>query len=186
MPVRITGGELRGRRLILPRGVGVRPTSDMVRLAVFNSLGALVEGAQVVDLCAGTGALGIEALSRGAARAVFVESDPRVCAAIRCNLSAVGLDSRAEVVRGDAVAWLDSLATVGGTTGILFADPPYASRIVPQVVDRLQRFPQLVAAGGAVVLEGPEEDIPASHLNHFSCRWRRRYGVAWIGLYDRT
>jgi 16S rRNA (guanine966-N2)-methyltransferase len=102
--VRVVAGRLGGRRLRAPRGAGTRPTSEKVREALFAMLGA-VDGARVLDLFAGTGALGIEALSRGAAAAVFVEHDPRALAALSANLTELGLDEEeAEVRRGEALA----------------------------------------------------------------------------------
>jgi 16S rRNA (guanine966-N2)-methyltransferase len=119
--VRVIAGEHRGRRLEVPRGTSVRPTSDRVREALFSILGD-VGGARVLDLFAGSGALGIEALSRGAGGAVFVENDPRALAALRANVEAIG-GSGAEVVRADALSWL---RRGGRTFDLLFLDPPYS------------------------------------------------------------
>src|SRR5947207_548827 len=108
--MRVVGGMAGGRRLRSPAGRSIRPTSDRVREAVFNVLTSLgeVEGATVVDLFAGTGALGIEALSRGAAHATFVDRDPVAVATIRDNLAAVGLaGASSEVVRADVLRWLE-------------------------------------------------------------------------------
>ncbi len=123
------GGELRGRRLAAPSGTAVRPTSDRVREAIFDILFSQggVTGAQVVDLFAGSGALGIEALSRGAAAVTFVERDPDALAAIRANLVSVGLgdaerDGDATVVQADAERWVASTAA---RYDIALVDPPY-------------------------------------------------------------
>jgi 16S rRNA (guanine966-N2)-methyltransferase len=118
--VRVVAGEFRGRRLSAPRGASTRPTADRVREALFSILGE-VSGARVLDLYAGSGALGIEALSRGAASALFVERDPRAVAAIRANLEATGA-SEATVRRADA---LRELARGGGPYDLVFLDPPY-------------------------------------------------------------
>jgi 16S rRNA (guanine966-N2)-methyltransferase len=106
--VRVVAGSARGRPLRAPPGDRVRPTADRVREATFNALGSLglVEGARVLDLFAGTGALGIEALSRGADRACFVDHDARSLAVVRANLAATGLAERATVVRAEALSWL--------------------------------------------------------------------------------
>src|SRR5439155_24104030 len=106
--VRVVAGSAKGRRLQAPPGRDVRPTSDRVREAVFSSLASMeaVEGASVLDLFAGTGALGIEALSRGAATATFVDDDPRAVAAVKANLASTGLDG-GTVVRADALRWLE-------------------------------------------------------------------------------
>lgn len=127
--MRVIGGELRGRRLRAPTGSSLRPTSDRVREAVFDILYSLggVEGLLVADLFAGTGALGIEAISRGAASVTFVERDPGAIAAVRANLAAVGLtDSEvrgdATVIRGDVDTWVDSTAS---RFDLVLCDPPY-------------------------------------------------------------
>ena len=125
--MRVVAGLAGGRRLQAPAGRKVRPTSERVREALFNALGSLdaVEGAAVVDLFAGTGALGIEALSRGAASAVFVDADARAVSVIKENLGATGLADRARVVRADVLRFLaDGPADV--LYDLAFADPPYA------------------------------------------------------------
>jgi 16S rRNA (guanine966-N2)-methyltransferase len=123
--VRVVAGSARGRRLTSPAGEGTRPTADRVREATFNALGSLgvVEGARVLDLFAGSGAMGIEALSRGAAWATFVDRDPRALAAVRANLDATGLGDRAEVVRAEAGRWLGG----AGRFDLAVLDPPYAT-----------------------------------------------------------
>jgi 16S rRNA (guanine966-N2)-methyltransferase len=110
--------------LVAPPGASTRPTADRVREATFNALGSLgvVEAATVVDLFAGSGALGIEALSRGAVRATFVDSDPKAIEVIRANLQSTRLDDRASVVRGDASRWFDGAEPVD----LALLDPPYA------------------------------------------------------------
>lgn len=126
--MRVVAGLAGGRRLHAPVGGGLRPTSERVREAVFSALGSLaaVEGARVLDLFAGTGALGIEALSRGARSATFVDDDPAAVAAIKANLAATGLEGVARVVRGDAGRYLDGLAATGDAFDLAVVDPPYA------------------------------------------------------------
>lgn len=125
MSLRVVAGTARGRRLETPSGTEVRPTSDRVREAVFNALGSqsVVVGARVLDLFAGSGALGIEALSRGADRTVFVDSSPRSLDAVRSNLEATDLVARATAIHGDA---LDFLSTTTDRFDLVLADPPYA------------------------------------------------------------
>jgi 16S rRNA (guanine966-N2)-methyltransferase len=120
--VRVVAGTHGGRRLRAPRGTGTRPTADRVREALFSMLGD-VTGARVLDLYAGSGALGIEALSRGAASAVFVDRDPAAVATIRRNLDDLGIDG-ADVRRRDALAFL---AGRGASFDLVFCDPPYDS-----------------------------------------------------------
>ncbi len=123
--MRVVAGSARGRRLTTPAGPATRPTADRVREATFNALGSLdaVEGAAVLDLFAGSGAMGIEALSRGAASATFVDRDPKALAAVRANLDVTGLGDRATVVRGDAERWLAG----AGRFDLAVLDPPYAT-----------------------------------------------------------
>ena len=150
--MRVVAGEFGGRRLAAPPGRGTRPTADRVREALFSMLGD-VSGAHVLDLFAGSGALGIEALSRGAASAAFVESDARAAAVVRRNLDSLGL--RAEVRRQDALRFL---AAAEGSFDLVLADPPYdsASRIAGPLAERL---PGVLAEGGRIVTES-DKRIP--------------------------
>lgn len=127
--MRVVAGVARGRRLVAPKGHDVRPTSDRVREAIGNrllSMGAL-EDAHVLDLFAGTGALGIEALSRGAARATFVEQDRSALECIVTNLATTGLESAATIVRSDAQRYIDGgRSAAAAAFDVAFIDPPYA------------------------------------------------------------
>ena len=120
--MRVVAGELGGRRLVAPQGTSTRPTTDRVREAIFNSLGSagLLDGALVADLFAGSGAIGIEALSRGAERCVFVERDRAALRALDENLDTLGLDERSKVLSSDALSVAASI-----DADIVFADPPY-------------------------------------------------------------
>ena len=148
--MRVVAGRFGGRRLSAPAGRGTRPTSDRVREALFSMLGS-VEGLRVLDLFAGSGALGIEALSRGAAAAVFVDRDPRAVAAIHRNLEALGLEGT--VRRADAVAFLTSAgAHRAAPFDLVFVDPPYSSagRVAGPLSERL---PALLSKDALVVTE---------------------------------
>jgi len=120
---RVIAGRYGGRRLQAPAGDATRPTADRVREALFSILGARVEGARVLDLFAGSGALGLEALSRGAASATFVDSAPAALRVVRANLGSLGAD--AEVVRADAVRWLRAASDGARQYDLVFLDPPY-------------------------------------------------------------
>ena len=147
--MRVVAGAYKGRRLKSPRGRETRPTSDRVREALFSILGD-VEGKRVLDLYAGTGALGIEALSRGAREAVFVESDRRAADCIRANLRAVG-DPDAIIWVGDAPAYLKR-ADVQAPFDLVFADPPYSC--ATQVGERLSELlPPLLTQTSLIVTE---------------------------------
>lgn len=122
--LRIVAGRLRGRRLSVPAASELRPTSDRVREALFNILGQDLTGFDVLDLFAGTGALGFEALSRGARRVVFVESHPKTAAALRRTAEELGVDREARVIVGRVEDVLDR-ARLGGPYHVVVADPPY-------------------------------------------------------------
>ncbi len=154
--MRVVAGLAGGRRLQAPAGRKVRPTSERVREALFNSLGSLdaVEGAAVLDLFAGTGALGIEALSRGAASAVFVDADPRAVSVIKANLEATGLAGRARVVQVDVVRFLAD-APPDVVYDIAFADPPYAFEDWPALLAAVPARLVAIEARTHVALEPP-------------------------------
>ena len=129
--MRIIGGKLGGRRLKVPKGFDVRPTPDLVKQAVFNSLGPRVENAEVLELFGGSGALSLEAMSRGASRAAIVEKSSRTARMIRENFLAVGLDpSQLELRIQDAFTALAQYAAGGRQFDIVFADPPYGEKNV--------------------------------------------------------
>jgi 16S rRNA (guanine966-N2)-methyltransferase len=171
--MRIIAGLAKGRRLQAPRDGGTRPMTDRAREGVFSSLGEKVCGARVADLYAGSGSLGLEALSRGAAAVVFVERSRGALAALRANLGAVGLGG--EVVAGEVS---DYLARAVGPFDLAFVDPPYALPLasVKQVLDALARR---LAEGGTVVLHrrAGEGLTPPAGLVVTD---RRRYGDSEI------
>lgn len=133
--MRIVAGELRGRRIVAPEGTVTRPTTDKARQATFNALGSLnvIVGAHVVDLFAGSGALGIEALSRGAAHCTFIEHDRFALDALRVNIETLDLRERTSIIRGDALEFAN---TVGDATLVL-ADPPYNFVQWPKLLNSL-------------------------------------------------
>ena len=146
--MRVVAGRFKGRTLHAPRGRSTRPTSDKVREALFSVLGD-VEGLRVLDLFAGSGALGIEALSRGAAHATFVDDDERAATAIRRNLEAVGAGDDADIRRRDVLAFLGGGA---GPFDLVFVDPPYSS--APRLGERLTPLlPGVLSSDGRIVTE---------------------------------
>ncbi len=179
--MRIIAGSARGIRLA-PVPEGVRPTSDRVREAIFNALGQFFDGGEVLDLYAGTGALGIEALSRGCAWATFVEKNGRAARVIRENLRRAGLAGKGEVLRGDVKEVLGRLVAEGGKFHLIFADPPY--RIPPREIgDVLERLAALLAPGGRVVVES--SDPPAEIVNNMK-GVSRRYGATVVTFFERS
>jgi 16S rRNA (guanine966-N2)-methyltransferase len=178
--LRVIAGRLRGRRLRAPRGRQMtRPTSDRVREATFSMLGEL-DGVVVLDLFAGTGALGIEALSRGAKRVVFVERDAAAIKALETNLRQLGLAaSEAEVRVADALVALRTARKRGETYDLVFVDPPYGQ--TRQLGDGLSvLLPALLAPGGRVVVES-DRRTPAELP--FEVERERRYGDTTITIH---
>lgn len=178
--MRVIAGTARGTRLApVPRGV--RPTSDRVRESVFGALGQFFEG-DVLDLYAGTGSLGIEALSRGCDRAAFVEKDRRALATIRENLRRTRLQDRAEVVAGDVGRVLDRMLTDGRQFNLIFADPPYRIAAT-EVGGVLSRLGALLAPGGRVVLERGEAPAEGTQGKKGVTR---RYGGTYVTILERS
>lgn len=135
--VRIVGGRWRNTRLQVPQLPGLRPTSDRVRETLFNWLMPKLPGARVLDLFAGSGALGLEAVSRGAASATLVERDPALVAALRGVVAKLVADEQVQIASGDALRWLDSAPPQ--QADIVFVDPPFADGLWEQVIERLPR-----------------------------------------------
>jgi 16S rRNA (guanine966-N2)-methyltransferase len=179
--MRVTGGRLRGRRLKAPPGRATRPTSDRVREAVFAMLGA-IDGAVVLDLFAGSGALGIEALSRGAGRAVFVEHGAPAAAALRANLESLGLTGASSEVRREPVA--RALETALGRRekyDLVFIDPPYA-QAQSWGPELSAAIPPLLDPGGRVVVESERR---APMRLELAVHRQRVYGDTSVTIHHR-
>jgi len=149
--VRIVAGRLRGRKLRIPAEADLRPTSERAREALFNILGQDLSGFDVLDLFAGSGALGFEALSRGARRVVFVEANPKAAAALRRSAEELGVDREARVVVGRVEDVLDR-ARLGGPYHVILADPPYATEATTRLVEAVDAG-QLLGLHGTLVVE---------------------------------
>jgi 16S rRNA (guanine966-N2)-methyltransferase len=174
--VRIVAGSCRGAKIFAPKGLDTRPTSDRVREAAFNLVGP-VDGASVLDLYAGSGAMGLEALSRGAASAVFVESDRDACRTIERNLEKLSLRG-AEVACRDVLRFL---AAERRRFDLILVDPPYD--VVESVAVRLATYlPAVLAESGVVVLESSSRLEP--ELPPLALRTSRRYGSARVSLFE--
>lgn len=153
--MRIVAGEWGGRRITAPPGRATRPTTDRVREAWMSAVADRVPGARVLDLFAGSGALGLEALSRGAEHAVFVENAPSALRALRANLDVLDAGPRAEVVRADALRYVSGLDA--GAFDLAFADPPYGQGLA---VALLERFAEVPFAGMLCVEHARGDAIP--------------------------
>jgi len=171
--LRIVGGEARGRPLRAVPGRGTRPTADRVRQSLFDLLGQRMDGLRVLDLFAGTGALALEALSRGAAHAVLVESDPRACAVIEQNLATLGYGDRARLLRAGLPDALGRLR--GSRFDLVFSDPPYALRAAQSTLDSLAAN-GLLEPGARVVLEMDRREPAPVPPPPLAAGGERRYG----------
>lgn len=180
--MRVIAGEFGGRRLEAPRGLGTRPTSDRVREALFMSLGDL-EGLNVVDLFAGSGALGIEALSRGARFADFVETAREPRATLARNLAALGLEARARVWPLRLPGALSRLAAPLAAAALVLADPPYGGAEARAVLAALGA-PGVLGPGTRVVLERHQKDDVPSRAGALALVRDRRYGETTVTLYE--
>jgi 16S rRNA (guanine966-N2)-methyltransferase len=176
--VRIIAGTHRGHRIVAPKGLDTRPTSDRVRENAFNLIGP-VDGASVLDLFAGSGAMGLEALSRGAENATFVEADRQAAETIDQNLAKLRLTG-ARIVRADAARALAADASAGRKYDLVLVDPPYD--LYPTLEPTLARYlPHVLAEGGLVVVETGARVEPQLPLEQ---RTSRRYGSARVTLFE--
>jgi 16S rRNA (guanine966-N2)-methyltransferase len=184
--LRIVAGAWRGRRIAVPRGA-VRPTADRVREAWMSIVSPALDGARVLDLCAGSGALGLEALSRGAVHADFVEQDPKVLPTLRANLVSLGALSRATVHRGEAIRFLEGAvgpaappptADAAPSWDVAFADPPYHRGTATALAERWLRAPFAAIFG---IEHEAERTLPAAVAPATSDR--RQYGDTALTIY---
>lgn len=178
--------RIRGRgALSVPKGTKVRPTSDRVREAIFNILGQRCDGDRVLDLYAGTGALGIEALVRGAAQAVLVEKDADVVRVIRRNLDRLVPEADASLEHRDAGEALRQLAARRKQFDLIFADPPYDSGEVMKVLEGLNEHPVLGEGGVVIIEHSPHERAP-ERLDGIMRVDQRRYGQTQVSFYKEA
>ena len=180
--MRIISGEARGRHLRAPRGAATRPTADRVREALFNILGD-VAGLAVLDLFAGTGALALEALSRGAAQAVLVDSAEPAVRVIQANVATLGYQERARVLRLDVVRALRVLERQGARFDLVFIDPPYEGSAATVTLAALGSG-SLLAPDGLVVVEHDTRNEPAEQHGVLHLGERRKYGQTEVSFYE--
>ncbi|HEX9080310.1 MAG TPA: 16S rRNA (guanine(966)-N(2))-methyltransferase RsmD [Desulfuromonadaceae bacterium] len=182
--MRVIAGQARGARLAAPRGMHTRPTADRIREALFNIIRSrfTLEGVHVLDICAGTGSLGIEALSRGAASCTFVEHDRNAAAILKRNLIAARCGDRAHVLEMDAHKALRYLASRGAGFDMVFFDPPYASGLYATVPEALCSL-SLLAEGGLFVAEGASRNTLPDRLGPLVKDERRVYGDTALEFY---
>lgn len=179
--MRIIAGKRRGTRLEAPPGQDVRPTSDKLRGAVMSMLGGRLDGLRVLDLCAGTGAVALESLSREAALAVAVENDPRALTALRLNAKHTRLEENLTVLTGDVVQVLQRLGQQKAQFDVVYFDPPYDSDLYAPV---LQQLPKVLAEDAQVFVES-RHGLAPELLEGWTQVTRRRYGGGWLDKLQR-
>ena len=180
--MRVLAGALKGRRLVTPRGSTTRPTADQVRLALMDTLTPRLPGARVLDLFAGAGGVGLEALSRGAVHATFVERDGRALSALRDNVATLGVAAQVRVEARDVRAALDRLARDAAEFDIVFLDPPYDVALVGPTLERLGALP-LVAADGVVVAQHMTKQPPPDTIGPLRASRTRRFGETTLTFF---
>lgn len=180
--LRIIGGRLKGRKLAAFRGQSVRPTSDRVRESLFNILSVAWEGKEVLDLFAGTGGLGIEAISRGACRVVFIENHPNAIHVLEKNIAALNLSSCSEVLKYSVEKGISQVGKAGRTFDVIFLDPPYSGGLADTSL-RLIGSSDILAKGGVVVVEHQGKEVLSERYQKLSMRDQRTYGKTGISFF---
>ncbi|HVE82122.1 MAG TPA: 16S rRNA (guanine(966)-N(2))-methyltransferase RsmD [Myxococcales bacterium] len=178
--MRIVAGSARGRPLQGPRSAGIRPTADRVRESVFNILGQWLDGQRVLDLYAGTGALGLEAISRGAAEAVLVDSGKEAVALCRENARALGFEGKVRVVAAPVERAVEQLERAGERFDLVFADPPYALEAGARAVERAEA---LLAPGGACVVEHDKREALPEAVGRLRRVDQRSFGDTRVAFF---
>jgi 16S rRNA (guanine966-N2)-methyltransferase len=180
--VRILAGSLKGRRLVTPRGDTTRPTADQVRIALMDTLTPRLSEARVLDLFAGAGGVGLEALSRGAAHATFVERDARAVTALRDNVKSLEVAARATVRRGDVLRELPALLAGGERFDIVFLDPPYDAELVETTLEMLGGG-GLTRPEALVIAQHFTKTPPAPVIGRLGSFRTRRFGETTLTFY---
>ncbi len=180
--MRVIAGSARGCRLETPRGLNTRPTTDRVKESIFNIIQFDIPGRQVLDLFAGSGQMGIECLSRGAAGCVFVDGDRQAQQVIRRNLAAAGLADKGLLLAGDSFAALERLAD--RKFGLILLDPPYGGQLLNRALDRIRQI-DILLPGGIIVCESAREDQIQPVSPPYRLKKRYQYGATAITTLTR-
>ena len=183
--MRVISGDLKGRRLINPEGTMVRPTGSRVKEALFSIIGGRIIDSTFVDCFSGTGNIGIEAVSRGAARAFFIERNPRVVEILKRNIKNLGLTEKASVVMLDALKGIKALGKLGVSADFVFVDPPYAYNRTVEIIFSLVEH-NVIAPGGALIWQHSAKTIPHSSYGELTSEPTRLYGDTGITFFTRT
>ena len=181
--MRVIGGIYRGRTLRSATGLAIRPTSDRLREALFNILARRIEDSHFLDLCAGSGAVGIEALSRGAGKVTFIERSRRACATIEANLNALGAGGAARIINREVITALKRLSQDPKTFDVVFFDPPYASDTYDVVMTELGRG-NLISKNAVVVVEHRRKTPPKPRYDKLNMFRQVNQGESALAFYS--
>lgn len=179
--MRIIAGKYRGRRIQAPRGGRIRPTADRLRESIFNIIGADIRGHYILDIFAGTGAMGIEALSRGADHAVFIDNHPLALKAVRTNIAPLGCPDQWRIIRWDAGVNLRCLATRERRFGYAFVDPPYNMGLVGRALENLLAC-DVMRSDALIVMEHHCREKIAPSAAHAVLQDQRQYGKTVVSF----
>jgi len=180
--LRIIGGARRGKRLYSPRNLSIRPTADRVRESIFNILAGRIFDSRVLDLFAGTGAMGLEALSRGAKRAVFIDNHPAALVLIKKNIEVCGWTDRTEIIRWDPTRNLNCIKYRGELSSLVFIDPPYRSGLIPAILENLD-CSNALESKALVTVEHASTEILDDKISTFVLEDRRSYGKTLVSFF---
>ncbi|NEW05500.1 16S rRNA (guanine(966)-N(2))-methyltransferase RsmD [Paenibacillus sp. SYP-B3998] len=183
--MRVISGSAKGRLLKAVPGTSTRPTTDKVKESIFSMIGPYFDGGQVLDLFAGTGGLGIEALSRGMNRAVFIDIEKKSVDTIQHNLQATGLKEQAEIYRTDATRALKSLAKREQQFELVFLDPPYKMKVIAELISSMEAQ-GLLEAQAIIVVEHDVKDVLVESIGEFVQQRRAEYGDTAVTIYKRV
>ncbi|MBO5743223.1 MAG: 16S rRNA (guanine(966)-N(2))-methyltransferase RsmD [Clostridia bacterium] len=181
--MRIISGLKRGLKLKSLEGSDTRPTLDSVKEAIFSMLFDSVNDAAILDLFAGSGALGLEALSRGAKKAVFVDSNPKACNIVRANIESAGFEEKASVIKKDAIEFLTEAGKKGEKFSLIFLDPPYALALLDEVLDLISQS-GILTENGLIVCEFDNGTKP--NIKSFNLLKDKRYGRVCVNILEAS
>jgi 16S rRNA (guanine(966)-N(2))-methyltransferase RsmD len=182
--MRIIAGEFRGRRIKQPASKKVRPTKDRIREAVFNIIAPAVSGSKVLDLFAGSGAYGLEALSRGAEKAVFIEKETESVDSIKENIELLGVEEDSEVITGDVFRKIKELNESKKEFSLIFSDPPYSVGMAKKTLIKIGHYDILLHSGIIIIEHNIEEGLPEAE-GDLSLIKTRTYGKTSISIYQK-
>lgn len=181
MGLRVIGGSLKGRKLLSIKGTITRPTSDRLREAIFNILSSRVQDSVVLDLFSGTGALGIEALSRGAGFAVFIDKDKASQAVIAKNIRACAVENKTRIIRWDITRNLNCIRSLRCGFRLVFMDPPYRKNMIAPTLTNLHQSGSL-SPGGCIVIEHAVSESLPKNLEQLKIDSQRKYGKTLVSF----